>query len=162
MPSGVSKTIHKYWWEGFSGGLLMLDGVVLMLFLCDLIRFQWTGLSLTNAVRTTIEAAREGKSVVPCLTVFAFFMIALPMLCALIGAASQTRNWGVYFRTYSGSKFALHTILSVFVALFTATAITAEVLSGFAWDVEGERASYRFVSWWLVIVFLGQPVWAFY
>lgn len=178
--TGVRKAIHKYWWEGFNGGLLVLDGMLLLLCLRDLIRFEALDLSPVDAVEVAWEAALQGSSIAILLAVFFCLMLALPTLGALLSALFQhqgraedrqmemfyqsqesQRSLGTYFFHYSRGNFFLHLLFSVLVSAFTAIAIAMEVLSGYSRDLDG-RSSYYFVSWWLVIVFLGQPVWAVY
>jgi hypothetical protein len=53
----------------------------------------------------------------------------------------------------------IHLLLSVAISLFTVTAVTMEVLSGFS---RAESLRYSFVSYWLAIVFLGQPAYVIF
>jgi hypothetical protein len=176
--TGVKKAIRRYWWEGFNGGLLVLDGILLLLCLRDLVRFEALDLSLADAVEVAWGAAVQGSSLVILLAVFFCLMLALPTLGALLSdlfqgraqykqmemfcqAQGNTRKLGAYFFHYSRGNFLLHLLFSVLISTFTAIAIAMEVLSGYSRDFDG-RSSYYFVSWWLVIVFLGQPVWAVY
>lgn len=177
MRIGVRKVIEKYWWEGFNSGLLLLDGVMLLLCLHDLVHFHSLNLSLVSSIRVAWEAGIEGNSVLLSLSVFLFYMLALPTLWALLSALfnrkdpmddkqmamfvhrEDYRN-GFFFQPGKG-KFIAHLSISLFMAMFTAVAMAMEVLSGFSRDVDG-HSTYYFVSWWLVIVFLGQPIWAVY
>ncbi len=145
-----------------STGLLLIDGVVLLLCLADVLRIHALGLSLRDVVSVSMEAAREGESVVLSIIVFATFMMALPMLCALLEAALHSKTWVTLLRPYGWKIFVLHLLIAVLLAGFTAAEVTAEVLSGFVWVAKAQPHSYRYVSWWLVIVFLGQPIWALY
>jgi hypothetical protein len=84
--------VRDYWWSGIVVGLVVFDGLVLLLAFYDSLRFVLRGLSLTDAWTFAWEAVREGEFVVLAATVFAVFLVALPALSALFLAWIQHRE----------------------------------------------------------------------
>ena len=162
MPSGVRTVVNKYWREGISGGMILVDAVVLILSLVDVIRFTSRGFSLSTAWRVTLEAAAQGESIGLAIAVFLFFVIAMPMVLALlyIVLPPAGKGWPHYLRMHSGATLLTHLALKLAITLFTITAVTMEVLSGYT--NEGGILGRSFMSAWLVVVFMGKPVYAFY
>jgi hypothetical protein len=134
--------------------LLIIDLAVLALCAVDGVRFLVRGLSLGSAIRVSIQAAMEGKSVGLAVIVALFFMVALPTLLALVSVAIPSEHWPRILAFRGRGLLPIHLLLSVMISLFTLTAVTMEVLSGWS---KGSSVGYSFGSYWLAIVFLGQP-----
>jgi hypothetical protein len=151
----VRRLVNNYWKVGVVSGLIIIDCVVLCLCTVDAIRFAFSGLSLASAWRVTTEAAADGKSVGLAIATLAFFVLALPMVMALLSTLlSPSERWPRLLGSQGKGLLPVHILLSTTIALFTMLAVTMEVLSGWA---KNESWGYSFVSSWLFLVFLGKP-----
>jgi hypothetical protein len=160
IPIGVSRAIDSYWRTGIVSGLIILDCVVLCVCFVDGVRFIYHGLSYTTAIRVAFDAALEGNFVWAGVAVLAFFVVGLPMGIALLSSlVSPLERWPKLLRSQKRGTLLTHTLLSGLIALLTMVAAGMEVLSG--WQ-RTKIVGYSFVSIWLAIVLMGQPVYVFY
>src|SRR5215831_17370502 len=158
--TGVSKTVDTYWRAGIVSGLIVFDGIVLLVCLIDALRFELYGLSFVSAIRVGFEDLIDGKSVGLGVAVLAFFVIALPTVAALFSAlVSPADHWPRLLRGQGKSVLVVHILLSTVVAMLTMTAAAMEVLSGWA---KAKTVVYSYVSLWLAIVLMGKPIYVFY
>jgi hypothetical protein len=158
--SGVTKAIDNYWRPGIVSGLIIFDCLVLCVCFVDGVRFVHGGLSFMSAIRVAFEAALDGDSVWLAIAVLIFFLVALPMVIALLSAlVSPLEHWPKLFRTAQKGILPVHILLSSLIALLTMVAVAMEVLSG--WQ-KAKIVSYSFISSWLAVVLIGKPVYVFY
>lgn len=161
MKSGlVSKAVNNYWRAGVVAEIVLLDVLVLVLCAVDIARYLLTGHSFSAATNVTLEKLREGEGVATAAAVLLFFVIALPMIAALLSSLSVIHNrWPRLFIPRGSRLLTTHMLLSLAISGFTATAIAMEVLAGYE---NNEIVRYGFRSFWLGVVFLGKPLWASY
>jgi hypothetical protein len=157
MMKAVRTAVNNYWRAGVVSALLIIDAAVLGLCAIDSMRFLGRGLSISSAIRVAAQAATDGKCVVLAVIVGMFFAVALPTLLALLSVAVPRERWPRLLAFQGRSLLPIHLLLSVAISLFTLTAVTMEVLSGWT---EAGAVRYSFVSYWLAIVFLGKPAYA--
>jgi len=151
----VKRMVDNYWRAGVVSGLIVIDCLLLCLCAVDGFRFEWSGLSLPGAWRVATAAAVDGEGVGLGIATLAFFVLALPMVMALLSVLlSPTERWPRLLGSQAKGLLPIHVLLSSIIALFTMLAVTMEVLSGWA---RNEGWGYSFVSFWLVVVFLGKP-----
>jgi hypothetical protein len=136
------------------GALLIIDVGVLSLCAIDGTRFVGRGLSLKSAIRVAAQAAGTGRCVGLAVVVGLFFMVALPTLLALVSTAVGRERWPRLLAARKPGLLLIHLLLSTMISLFTVTAVTMEVLSGWS---QQDIVRYSFMSYWLVLVFLGKP-----
>jgi hypothetical protein len=158
--TGVSQAVDNYWRAGVVSGLIVFDTLVLCVCLVDGVRFVNRGLSFTSAVRVALEAALDGNSVALAIAVFAFFVIALPTVAALLSALiSPIEHWPRLLRGQGKVILAAHMLLSGLIALLTMADVAMEVLSGWA---KAKVLRYSFISIWLAVALMGKPIYIFY
>jgi len=124
------------------------------------VRFLGRGLSVGSAIGVAARAATDGNCVGLAVIVGLFFAVALPTLLALLSVAVPQERWPQLLAFRGRTLLPIHLLLSVAISLFTLTAVTMEVLSG--WSKEGTIIKYSFESYWLAIVFLGQPAYVIF
>jgi len=157
----VIDAVNRYWQGGVNNGLIIVDAVVLCACIVDCLRFAGSGSSFASVLRVASEATVKGESLVVALAVLTFFIIAIPMVMALLSAFLAPRGlWPQYLTRTSQRVVGFHLLLSVLFAIFTISAITMELLSGYAKDEHSVK--YNFGSIWLGCVFLGKPVYVAY
>lgn len=155
----VAKQVDNYWRAGVVSGLLIVDGLALIICIIDIARFANTG-ALTGALRVSWENGIEGEGIGLAIAVLMFFIIALPMLVLLVSSLIGRRErWPRIVGGESRAILVSHVLVSIVLAGFTIIALSMEVLSGYEND---DSARYSFVSTWLAIVLLGKPLWASY
>jgi hypothetical protein len=160
IPIGVSRAIDSYWRTGIVSGLIILDCFVICVCFVDAVRFMYHGLSYTTAIRVAFESALDGNFVWSAVAVLAFFLVGLPMGSALLSSmVAPLERWPKLLRSQKKSTLLMHTLLSSLIALLTMVAAGMEVLSG--WQ-KTKVIGYSFVSIWLAVVLMGQPVYVFY
>ena len=160
IPTGVGNTVNNYWRAGIVSGLLVLDCVVLCACAVDIVRFVLGGFSFASAVRVGLRAALDGHSLGLAVAVLAFFVVALPTAAALVsGSVLPLERWPRILRGQGKGVLAAHLSFSSLIALLTMTMVAMEVLSGWA---KAKTLRYNFVSIWLAVVLVGQPVYVFY
>jgi hypothetical protein len=160
IPIGVSRAIDSYWRTGIVSGLIILDCFVICVCFVDAVRFMYHGLSYTTAIRVAFESALDGNFVWSAVAVLAFFVVGLPMGIALLSSmVAPLERWPKLLRSQKKSTLLMHTLLSSLIALLTMVAAGMEVLSG--WQ-KTKVIGYSFVSIWLAVVLMGQPVYVFY
>lgn len=153
---------NSYWRGGYVGALLLIDGVVLLLYVVDLLRFSAIGISLKDAIRVAYEETMEA-TYLPMLAVgvLVFFVLGLPMVLALIvPLVWRSGPRPRLFRAGGRGVVGTHMILALIIACFTVTAFLMEALSGWAimTNEEGHPVKYTFSAWWLGVVFLYKPI----
>ena len=161
MKNGLAGEIaNKYWRSGVVGGLIVLDCLALGVCMVDIFRFLNAGHSFASALRVAAEKLREGAEIPVTLGVLMFFVVALPMVFVLVGSVAGLRERCPWLLGKRGREvLALHLLLSFMIAGFTSAAIAMEVLAGYE---NNDAVKYSFVSAWLGLVFLGQPLWVSY
>jgi hypothetical protein len=161
MKNGRAQAaVNKYWCAGMVGGLLILDGLAIVLCTSDVIRFVYNGHSLASAISVGTEKLVEGEELWTTIAVLTFFVVALPMVFALISSVAGLGNrWPRLFQARGHGLLATHLLASLILATFTTVAMAMEVLSGFE---NNDIVRYSFLSLWLSIVFLGKPLWISY
>jgi hypothetical protein len=151
----VIRAINGYWQSGIVGGLIIVDVAGLGICVIDSFRFGFGGYTYMGTSRVALEEAFSGRSLMLALAVFIFFLFALPMVVALLFVLRPRDRWPRLLGSQSQALVPVHFFFSLAICLFTAVAVTMEVLSG--WTRQQEGWSYSFVSLWLGLVFLGKP-----
>ena len=155
----VATQVDNYWRAGVVSGLLIVDGLALIICVIDIARYPNKG-AFISALCVSWEKGTEGEGIGLAIAVLMFFIIGLPMLVLLASSLIGPRErWP---RILSGKGRAIlvsHALASIALAGFAIVALSMEVLSGYE-NNDGVR--YSFVSTWLTIVLLGKPLWASY
>jgi hypothetical protein len=159
ITNSVKTAIHNYWRVGVVSSLIITDVAVLCLCAIDSLRFMGRGLSIGSAIHVAAQAAADGKCVGLGILVGLFFAVALPTLLALLSVPVPHERWPRFLAFQGRGLLPIHLLFSAIIALFTVTAVTMEVLSGFS---RTEIVRYSFVSFWLAIVFLGKPAYVIF
>src|SRR5215472_15283150 len=71
----VTKAVNSHWCAGVVSGLIIVDGLALVICAVDMVRFCYLGQSFSDASCVTWEKALQGEGIGTAVAVLMFFVI---------------------------------------------------------------------------------------